>query len=1348
MMDSDSTYADEPAKTFNPFPGLRPFETDEYTLFFGRDGQSDELLARLGKTRFLAVVGTSGSGKSSLIRAGLLPALHGGLMAGAGSAWRIALFRPGGDPLGNLAAALCSEEALGAGAGDADVQAAIVEATLRRSTLGLVDVVRQARLSKHENLLVVVDQFEELFRFRTSRETQGSEDDAAAFVKLLLEAPQPKAREELAARRKQDPNYEPPTGQEVLPIYVVLTMRSDFLGDCAQFQGLPEAINDGQYLIPRMTRDERRAAITGPAAVGGGEISLPLVNRLLNDVGDNPDQLPIMQHALMRTWNHWAARCDNGNGGNGDAACEVVELSDYEAVGGMSDALSRHADEAYNELPDERARLVAEKMFKALTEKGADNREIRRPVTLGELCAITEATTEEVSMVVETFRHEGRSFLMPPVGTPLEPETVIDISHESLIRNWQRLKKWVDEEAQSARIYRRLAEAATLHGAGQESLAAGAGLQVALDWRTQARPNSAWASRYHPAYAGAMSFLDQSKTAHEAAIEERERQREEQLARERRELENAQALAEQQALSLKQAQALAEEQEKFAEQQTLSLEQAQTFADEQKKFADQQSRSALRARRLTFVMVFLALIAVGTAAFALRARAAAGASLKQAVESEAEARVARQQAEDASKNLYESLVKQNEAKEEADRARKIAEESKAKAVAEQEKAEAEKNRANEQARIAAVNLADAQKANKAAQQAIHQAKVALDRAVESKNQEVAAGQRGQLLRQGIEAYRREEFEEALGLFNSLSAELEKLLPDSPDATGGGNFSPDQLKQHKLELGWTRANIGATHLKMPDPSYDEAVKIYEEAYAILNPLFPADSNDPILFDTYHGLAHAYLGNAKENRKPTRSPQMNEKRAVKSKEYFKKAEDFFKLALDFQLRHKADDPSESAAAYLNLARLYVDANMVAEADASYRSVFDIRRKAITEGDDDSQIPARTELAAVYKELAEFYTGQYDLEKAVKVYGEMIAMQEEVPISHLAEAAPLIADSYTELAQLLNIKDPQGEADEDAFRAAGLLQQVALKLHRGGARHAADNLDDDYDGLGDVYLKFGKFKDAEVFYQQALSLREETEEGKKNLPKSYDKLAMLYRLHLKDYAKAEEFLKKAAEASAASANKLPQAVALEQLASLYAVNLKKYPEAEAQLENAIAIYARTGEWPRQDAALVALADVYRRQNKDVEPVYDRRLAAAARFSKFLTGPARIDLRMAARNTTYFTGHLKAVGELADFYASRGKSAQVAAAYSQTQEIMTALYGRVFNVSVLDSAAAQLEKYQSLLRDSNKTAEATAVGETVKKLRERQTQQREQQQAQQQEQQQEPGTKEPASPSETPTP
>ncbi|HYT50110.1 MAG TPA: hypothetical protein VEL78_06945, partial [Pyrinomonadaceae bacterium] len=496
----------------NPFPGLRPFETDENNLFFGRDGQSDELLERLRRAHFLAVVGTSGSGKSSLIRAGLLPALYGGLMGDAGSSWRIAIHRPGGDPIGNLAEALADQDVFGSES-KSEIQKTLIETTLRRSSIGLVDVARQARMQPHENLLVVVDQFEELFRFKQARHETPAGDDATAFVKLLLEA----------------------GVQNEVPIYIVLTMRSDFLGDCAQFAGLPEAINDGQYLIPRMSRDERRSAIVGPVAVGQGQISAPLVSRLLNDVGDNPDQLPILQHALMRTWDFWSAHRLNG---------EPIGLEHYTAIGTMAEALSRHADEAFNELPDARSRLIAEKLFKRLTEKGTDNREIRRPTPLAELCAVCEATQDEVIAIVDIFRREGRSFLMPPAGTKLTGETVIDISHESLIRNWTRLQKWVDEEAQSSRTYRRLAEAAVLHREGSEGLRQDPALQIDLDWLEKNKPNAAWAKRYHPEFDEATKYLAKSSQAREEAQLERERQRNAELERERREREQAQVYAE------------------------------------------------------------------------------------------------------------------------------------------------------------------------------------------------------------------------------------------------------------------------------------------------------------------------------------------------------------------------------------------------------------------------------------------------------------------------------------------------------------------------------------------------------------------------------------------------------------------------------------------------------------------------------------------------------------------------------------------------------------------------------------------------------------------------------------
>ena len=489
---------------FNPFPGLRPFDMDEEYLFFGREDQRKELVSLLREQRFVAVLGASGSGKSSLVRAGLLPALYGGVMTRAGSNWHIAVMRPGGHAITNLAEALFDTDLLDNEVCE-DLTELDIEATLIRSSLGLIEGARQLGLQKNENLLVVVDQFEELFRFNSSQSDRGSRDEAAAFVKMLVEA----------------------ANQEDLSIYVVLTMRSDFFGDCSQFEELAEAVNKGEYLVPRLNRENKKTAIEGPVRVGGGEISPRLVQRLLNDLGDDPDQLPIMQHALMRTWDCWLA--DHGED-------EPLDLRHYESTGGMDEALSRHADEVHAEASGVEEQRLTRQLFQALTEKGADNRGIRRPTPLQELCDITGAEQEKVVAVIDRFRKPGRTFLMPPIDRELEGGTIIDISHESLMRVWVSLGRWVDDEAQSARIYRRLAETAQLHADGSAGLYHDPDLQIALSWRENEHPTEAWGSRYHSEYAQAIGFLEQS---HEVKLEE---QRAEEAARER-ELEQAKRLA-------------------------------------------------------------------------------------------------------------------------------------------------------------------------------------------------------------------------------------------------------------------------------------------------------------------------------------------------------------------------------------------------------------------------------------------------------------------------------------------------------------------------------------------------------------------------------------------------------------------------------------------------------------------------------------------------------------------------------------------------------------------------------------------------------------------------------------
>jgi len=472
------------ASLVNPFPGLRPFEAAETHLFFGRDGQSSDIVARLERRRFIAVVGTSGSGKSSLVRAGLLPLLEGGFMASAGSFWRFAVMRPRNDAMRNLSIALADPAVLGGEAIDSDLRTPLIEAVLRRSSLGLVDAYKQARLAANENLLVVVDQFEEVFRFQKLADAKGQFDDREAFVSLLIEA----------ARQRE------------LPIYVVLTMRSDFLGDCAQFRDLPEILNDGQYLIPRLNRDQRRAAIEGPIAVSGATIAPRLTQRLLNDAGEDPDVLPVLQHALMRTWDAWKSA---------GATERPIDLEHYTAIGGMAHALSQHAEQAYDSLAaTPGAQATAQTMFRSLCERGTDSREVRRPTRLADLCEIARTDHALMTVVIDAFRTDGRTFIMPGWPAKLDPDTVIDISHESLIRQWQTLREWVQREARSAALYQRLRQTAQLWPQNA-ALWRNPDLERALLWEREEAPSAAWAARYgtREEFARAIEFLRASENA-------------------------------------------------------------------------------------------------------------------------------------------------------------------------------------------------------------------------------------------------------------------------------------------------------------------------------------------------------------------------------------------------------------------------------------------------------------------------------------------------------------------------------------------------------------------------------------------------------------------------------------------------------------------------------------------------------------------------------------------------------------------------------------------------------------------------------------------------------------------
>jgi hypothetical protein len=424
------------------YPGLRPFRRDESILFFGRQDHVDELLVRLEDTAFLAVVGLSGGGKSSLVLAGLLPALERGHLGGVGPLWQVAELRPGSDPLGALAAALDGE--LGASPGRA--------AQLRSGRMGLVEAAEAGR-KQSANLLVVVDQFEELFRFQRSFENKSHE--AAEFVRLLLAA----------------------TSDYRARLYVVITMRSDYLGECARFPGLAEALNSSQYLPPRLTRQQLREAMIGAPALRNVTVEPKWLESVLDQTAENRDQLPVLQHLLRQMWNR------EGRGS------EIGE-ADFCAVGGLN-ALNEHADAVYRTVSNQE---LARRVFQCLTETAEPSRENRRFRKIQELMDETASDFSAVKDVVDHFREEGCNFLSPPKDKELTPDTVIDITHEALIRGWTKLKEWARKDADSGEWYRRVEDRlrtseGTTHLESPE-------LEAAIEARKHGGWNAAWAKRY------------------------------------------------------------------------------------------------------------------------------------------------------------------------------------------------------------------------------------------------------------------------------------------------------------------------------------------------------------------------------------------------------------------------------------------------------------------------------------------------------------------------------------------------------------------------------------------------------------------------------------------------------------------------------------------------------------------------------------------------------------------------------------------------------------------------------------------------------------------------------------
>ena len=488
---------DAPTPGLCPYKGLNFYDESDAELFVGREVLTARLVERVlalplqpgpdqsqpssseaAKERFLAVVGASGSGKSSLVRAGLVPALRWNKTS---ADWSIHVFTPTAHPLESLALFLTQEDGFSAGT--------LVQ-NMTRNLQGLKEFVsHNPGLTRKTHLLLVVDQFEELFALCHSKEERDS------FIGNLLTA----------------------SADADVPVIVLITLRADFYAYCADYPSLREALARHQEYIGAMNNEELQRAIEEPARRGRWEFELGLVDLLLHDVGHEPGALPLLSHALLETWQRRRNR--------------TMTLSGYTSSGGVRGAIAETAETVFTDQFTREQQSIARRIFLRLTELGGETSaaDTRRRATFNEL--ILKPEDAGITHAVLNALADARLITTS--------EDAAEVAHEALIREWPTLRNWLEENRDGLRLHRQLTEAAQEWnevGHSEDLLFRGARLAQVKEWSATHMPDMNMLEH---------QFLEASQAWAEHDTAEREAQRQ-------RELEAAQKLAEAEHRSAKQ----------------------------------------------------------------------------------------------------------------------------------------------------------------------------------------------------------------------------------------------------------------------------------------------------------------------------------------------------------------------------------------------------------------------------------------------------------------------------------------------------------------------------------------------------------------------------------------------------------------------------------------------------------------------------------------------------------------------------------------------------------------------------------------------------------------------------
>jgi hypothetical protein len=523
-------------KKTNPYPGLRPFTEKESIFFKGRDLHIRQIIKQLQENKIIIITGASGDGKSSLVYAGVMPSARAGFFKAEYNNWLICDFRPERTPLYNLSKTL--SENFGLPVDEIENELKLGFSSLiriyKKSPYYIdknteewenADADKRRKLkSKGANLFILADQFEEFFTNPENYAGGIPSDEAYVTVNLLLESAGLSINENL-------------------PVFIVFTMRSDFISQSVSFKGLPEYIGYSQFFVPRLQRNELQQVIEEPARLAGGTISKRLTETLINELRDGFDQLPIIQYSLSQLWKVAA---------NGDEEMDLVHLvklaglptkflssedkakfekwvKDQEAFKqkyyqntGLSNVLNTHANILYetalfyyqeivswskNEITEEDARIIIKTAFQSLVKIDL-GRAVRNRVTLREITDVInkpEIDYETVCGVLNIFRLPGNNFIRPYIDPNdiesqyLSSEAILDITHEALIRNWEVLTYWESEERENYNDFQEFSvqlERWKSNNRSKEFLLPLGPLVHFEKWYKKSRPNKYWIAKY------------------------------------------------------------------------------------------------------------------------------------------------------------------------------------------------------------------------------------------------------------------------------------------------------------------------------------------------------------------------------------------------------------------------------------------------------------------------------------------------------------------------------------------------------------------------------------------------------------------------------------------------------------------------------------------------------------------------------------------------------------------------------------------------------------------------------------------------------------------------------------